>query len=542
MLLNIFNNNFKKIKNHNKSHFPNQTDNKKKKIILVEFNNFTANHIGLSYLSNILKKKYDSKIIAYFGHILLTYDLERNFYTRVKIKIGKLLNLNFFGVYKSFGVSDFFYPQTSNKIIFLKEKVYKKFQKQVKTLKDLELFKISGVQVGDLLYDTYLKKNYHLVPTIELDDKKFIEFAKDFIALFLIWEDFFKKNNVKAVIGSHSVYSLAIPLRIALKKKQDAYVLTPQYLQKLNKNIIYQSGETHYFKKIFKKIDYVNKKILIKDAKKRIKTRLEGKYSSDYPYVTKSPFGSLGKKIFTKNKKKIKVLIATHDFFDGAHACGIHLFPDYYHWFKFLCEMSKKTDYEWYVKTHPLYGKEWGRYVKYERYVVKNILKDFKDIKLLPSSITHNQIIEEKIDAVFTVHGTIAHEFALHNILTINSSLNNPHINYDFTLHPKSQAMLKEIILNIKKYKSKLNIDKKEIIEFYSLKNIFFSKNWFLENYSKTIKDLGYHGLEGGKIEFYNYWIKNFDINKHKKLNEDIINFVNSKNLYLLNNNGLGKF
>ena len=57
MLLNIFNNNFKKIKNHNKSHFPNQTDNKKKKIILVEFNNFTANHIGLSYLSNILKKK-----------------------------------------------------------------------------------------------------------------------------------------------------------------------------------------------------------------------------------------------------------------------------------------------------------------------------------------------------------------------------------------------------------------------------------------------------------------------------------------------------
>ena len=204
--------------------------------------------------------------------------------------------------------------------------------------------------------------------------------------------------------------------------------------------------------------------------------------------------------------------------------------------------MSKKTDYEWYVKTHPLYGKEWGRYVKYERYVVKNILKDFKDIKLLPSSITHNQIIEEKIDAVFTVHGTIAHEYALHNILTINGSLNNPHINYDFTLHPKSQAMLKEIILNIKKYKSKLNIDKKEIIEFYSLKNIFFSKNWFLENYSKTIKDLGYHGLEGGKIEFYNYWIKNFDINKHNKLNEDIINFVNSKNLFLLNNNGLGKF
>ena len=75
-------------------------------------------------------------------------------------------------------------------------------------------------QIGDLLYDTYLKRNYDLIPTISLKDKKFLDFAESFITLFLIWQKFFKENKIKSIIASHSVYSLAIPLRIALSKKK----------------------------------------------------------------------------------------------------------------------------------------------------------------------------------------------------------------------------------------------------------------------------------------------------------------------------------
>ena len=395
MFLTFLNTNFKKIINHNRKFFNKKNEgNIKKNLILVEFNNFTANHIGLSYLSNILKKKYNAKIIAYFGHVLLTYNLERNFLTRFKILIGSLFGLNFFGVYKSFGVSNFFYPKITRDISLKKDKYFIIFKKKVKSLKDLERFKLSGVQIGDLLYDTYLKKNYDLIPTINLKDEKFLDFTKKFIILFLIWQKFFKENKIKSVIASHSVYSLAIPLRIALSKKKDAYVLSPQYLRKLNQHLIYQSCETSYFKKIFKKINKTNKKKILNVSKIKIESRLSGHYSSDYPYVTKSPFGNIKKTKLLKDNNKKKILIATHDFFDGPHANGFHIFPDYYHWFKFLCEISKKTDYQWYVKTHPLYGAEWKRYVEYERKVVKNILKDYKNITLLPADSTHNQIIK----------------------------------------------------------------------------------------------------------------------------------------------------
>lgn len=543
MFATFLNLNFKKIINHNKKFF---IDKNKKNIdqnlVLIEFNNFTANHIGLSYLSNILKKKYNAKLIAYFGHVLLTYNLERNFLTKFKILIGSLFGLNFFGVYKSFGVSKFFYPKISKDISLEKDKYFIFFRKKVKSLRSLERFKLNGVQIGDLLYDTYLKRNYDLIPTISLKDKKFLDFAESFITLFLIWQKFFKENKIKSIIASHSVYSLAIPLRIALSKKKDAYVLSPQYLRKLKKNLIYQSCETRYFKKIFKKINQKNAMKILNTSKNKIKSRLRGHYSSDYPYVTKSPFGNIKKTKLLNGHKKTKILIATHDFFDGPHANGLHLFPDYYHWFKFLCNTSVKTDYQWYVKTHPLYGAEWKRYVEYERKVVKNIIKDYKNITLLPANSTHNQIIKEGIDAVFTVHGTIALEYALFNVLTVNASLNNPHINYDFTLHPKNRIELEKIIYKIKTFKKRTKINKREIYEFYSIKNIFFSKNWLLEDYDKVVRDLGYHGLEGGKLEFYNYWVENFNELKHKKLIDNIGQFVKSKNLYLLNNGNLGNF
>ena len=53
---------FNKIIKHNNYYFKHennsQTDDSK---ILVEFNNFTSNHVGTSYLANELKKIYKSK-------------------------------------------------------------------------------------------------------------------------------------------------------------------------------------------------------------------------------------------------------------------------------------------------------------------------------------------------------------------------------------------------------------------------------------------------------------------------------------------------
>ena len=390
------------------------------------------------------------------------------------------------------------------------------------------------------MYDTFLKSNYDLKPTINLKDKKFKLFIKDFINLFFVWSNYFEKNSVKAVIGSHAVYSLAIPLRIAANKNIKSFVLSPEYLFKISKKKYHQGYECHFLKKIFNSLNKKKQKKIKKIAKFKINKIKDGNYSSDYPYVTKSPFGNKNKNYFKKyfNTTKKKFLIATHDFVDAPHAMGNSLFEDFYIWLKFLLDNSNKN-IQWYIKTHPNFGSDWSIYIKYEREVVKKLIKKYKNIILLPQNITHNEIVRNKIDAVFTVNGTVGLDYSLLNTPVINASLNNPHINFKFNFHPKSKNELGMIIKKFN-YKKKISFD--EIYNFYAIKNVFFSKNWFFTDFEKTIKSVqSYHNL--WKPLFYTYWIaQEYPNCNNIKLKNRLKNFISSSENFCLNNNNLGKF
>jgi hypothetical protein len=265
-----------------------------------------------------------------------------------------------------------------------------------------------------------------------------------------------------------------------------------------------------------------------------------GKYDADYGYITKSPFGLDGNLNIKKEKKKI-FIIATHDFVDAPHALGNSIFPDFYQWFLYLCELSKKSNDIWLVKNHPDFGEDYSRYVKYERDVTKNILKKYPKIKILNKNTTLNDLLKIKVDAVFTVNGTIGFDFALLGVPVINASLNNPHINYKFNLHPKNEIELKNLILNYDAAIKKLKIKNNQLYEFYAMRNIYFSKNWFFKNLDETTKKIGsFHNFH--KPIFYNYWIKDFykfDENQTKKR---INKFFKSKKIFLLDNQNLGNY
>ena len=93
--------------------------------------------------------------------------------------------------------------------------------------------------------------------------------------------------------------------------------------------------------------------------------------------------------------------------------------------------MSKKVDYDWYIKTHP-------DYLPGTMKIIEDFIKKYPKLNLLPSSSSHHQIIKEGISAVLTVYGTIGCEYPLLNKLVVNASMNNPHIAYDFNQHCKS--------------------------------------------------------------------------------------------------------
>ena len=505
----------KKFINHNLKNFKFQKNQNGK--ILIEFNSWAPLQIANSYMLKCLQDKFHSTIVAYAGYALHASPLKRNLFNRFKWIVGSFFSIRNFGIYKSMGCEKFLWPNYSNEKKI--NKFYNYYLNKIKNKKDLEDLKINNIWVGDLLYDSYLKYNKKV--TVNISDKKFKEYFKNFIEIFLFWEEYIKKNNVKAIIISHAVYLLALPARIGIKYNIRTYVCHAEYIYSLDKDNIFARAEFLNAKKELKKIDKNILRVGLSNAKKRIFLRLSGKKAVDIWWAKKSSFGKIKKKRILNNNKKFKFLIANHSFLDSPHVYGKHLFTDFYEWLNFLGKVSNESDSEWYIKTHPYEANfEKGFTLK----IVKNMIKKYPKIKLLPTNVTHNQLSKEGINCVLTVLGSVGLEYAAMNIPVINASKKNPHIDFNFNIHASSIKQYKNLLLNPKKIKIK--IDKKEIYKFYFYMNVFFTRSWLFSDYPNMEKKLS--SQYNPKI--YDYWIKNeFNEEKHKKILNNLKRFINSR-------------
>ncbi len=510
--------NFYKFSAHNKKLFSTPIKKiGKKKVIFVEFNRMASSIISYSYLTNILSKKYKSQIIAY--RLTAKKNLLKDFLWKIASKIRIF---NTFQVYQSFGVKDFFNPHT----YFIKSdnlRKISKIKKKVHSKKDLLNLKIDNIYIGDLIYDSYLR-NY-LKATINFKDKNFNLFFEHSLNLFFQWIEVFKKYDVKSVIVSHSVYTLAIPLRIAISKNISAFQCNTHDIYRLSKKNIYAYREFFEYKKKSKQLDLSIKKKAIRLAKERILKKFAGTNLSLGASVHKSAYKKIFYKNILKKSNKTKILIATHCFFDNPHPYGLNLFVDFYEWLDFLGKLSLKTNFDWYIKLHP-------DYLDGTKKIILNFLNKYPNISYIPSKYSHHQLINEGIDVALTCWGSIAHEYPIFKKTVINCSRNNPHINYDFSLHPKTIKEYKHMILNLNKFKCKIN--QKKIYEFYAMNFVLQKDSWMIDKFDQIVNtnEYGYDYIFTSN--FYNFWMnKEFNINKHEKILKKVSSFVDSKD-YLM--------
>ena len=420
-------------------------------------------------------------------------------------------NLNFL-VYSSFGVASFWFPG----FLYKKNKNIKKILKKIKNKNNLLNLKVDQVYIGDLIYDSYLMD--YKEATVDIKIKKFLKYFEHTLSTFFEWKKIFKNYDVKGVITSHSVYNLAIPLRLAISKNIDAFQCSAEHLYRLSKKELYAYKQFKNYKKDFKKINKIQQKKLLGLAKKKIQKKLSGQKLTWGS--TNSPYSNKISKSKIKKTNNLKVLIATHCFFDNPHPYGKNLFVDFYEWINFLGKISKKTNYDWYIKLH-------ADYLPGTREVVEYFIKKYPTIKYLPNDYSHHQIINEGVNVVLTCFGTIASEYPLYNRNVINCSVNNPHIAYNFSISPKSLKDYKKLLLNLKKIKNDIN--KNEIYEFYVMNNILRTP-WLIDDYDDLVtSSKGYYFQFTSGM--YSYWLKkNFSVEKHEILTSKLNEFIKSNN------------
>jgi hypothetical protein len=483
-----------------------------KNIILFDYSEVKQNHIPYSYLANVLSSKYNARLVLFKADIAL------NFFKIIIFQLFFFFSAFPFSIYKSFG--------TSSNVLFIFNKkirvrslvLLKEILKKIKSKEDILEIKLNNIVIGDLIYDHYLK-SYRL-PTIDFLDKKFIKFLHKSILIFIFWEEYFKKNRVKAIHVGHGVYLTGVPCRIAISNNIPVYHGTLVGLYRLNHQNNQPNLDFKYLKKNFKKISKLEQKKLIKIAKHRINLRInKNAVGVDMGYSKKSAWV---KRIYKKrvliNNNKIKILISAHCFFDSPHGYGQMVFPDFYEWIDFLGKISNLTDYDWYIKTHPDYLIE-------NNNIINHFLNKYKKFTLIDSNTSHHQIISEGINFALTCHGTIGFEYAIMGVPVINASLNNPHINYDFNIHASNIIHYKKILLNLKKIK--LNIKKNQVYEYYAMNFLNSKIDYIFDNNDKFLKKYNFE-INSLPFDFYTDFINYWNKERHNKIIKNISNFINS--------------
>jgi len=471
--------------------------------ILFEVNSMHSAVISYGYLANVLAKKYNAKIVG--------YELKKR-----KLAFAFLKPV-IHRVFKSFNAQEIISIDLTSSQADARDRMFAEIYPTLKSKKDVEDLKLEGLWIGDLLYDSHLKRNR--VPTILIENDDFSDSLREAIGIYIFWRDYFDTHTVRAVNVSHCVYTIAIILRVAVQREIPVYQINATNIYFLSENNLWAYNDFFNFPVEFQKLSPSGKKGGLVEAKQRLKRRFSGEIGVDMSYSSRSAYSLQGNLPVLVKSERLKVFVALHCFFDSPHPYGVNLFPDHYEWVDFLGRISEKTDYDWYLKTHP-------DFLSGNVEIIEHFLAKYPKFNLLPSDTSHHQIINDGIDFALTVYGTIGFEYASFGIPVINASQCNPHIAYDFNIHPPTIKEYEQVLMNLADQKLSINLD--EIYEYYFMKFIKNSDNWLFNRYNIFLDEYGGYHSQFSPLA-YEVFLKEYSPENHDQILATLFGFVESR-------------
>ena len=457
--------------------------------VLVEFEQPPDNIIAISRFLPLLLEKYNASPRAYM------------MFRKTKISFISRKLRYFFSVSRRLlgnGLAELSYDS---------KKVLEEFpdiiavRNRIHNAEDLLSLSINGILLGDLIYDKYLSTTHN--PTLDVHSNEFFETLNECLFYFFKWCDLLTNSSVKALCVSHSVYHFGIPLRVALAKDIEVFQISIETVFRLSVDRPFAYMEESEFPALFRSLPTFAQEAGIKRAKEELAQHFSGKLTAALPYLKLASFSN-GEIQVSRARRDggLRILVATHDFYDSPHVFGDFFYADFFAWLERLGEISQKTNYTWLIKTHP-YLRGPGRKV------LAKLCENYPRFVFLDANISHNQILESGVDFVLTVYGTIAMEYACFGIPTINASRNNPHIAYSFSHTPANRSEYEDILYNLEDYRNSFTFD--EVYEYYFVKHILRKKSWIFQDMDKYLEDTKFREF-GIRKNVYSYFLGNENV------------------------------
>jgi len=331
--------------------------------------------------------------------------------------------------------------------------------KMIKCKSDILNISYKGIELGELIYDSYLR--YKPAPTINCNDYYLIVIIWQGLRNVTLTKMYFFDYNIKILLSSYSSYiQHGIATQVALKNNIKVFTFgNEQSLEKeLSINDMYHTSAFLQYRQEFNKKK--NTTLLLKEAQILLNSRLNGKIDIATSYMKESAY-----KIKINNIPNVagSIVIFLHDFYDSIYNYGKLVFLDFIDWIEFTIKTLDEYNIDYYLKPHP-------NQIEDSAKVLDNLIIKYPHIKVLSSKITNRQLVDRNISTGISMYGTVAHELVYMGVPVILSA-QNPHSSYSFCFESTTKNEYKNYIKNYKKLT--LPIDYKEQVEsFYYMHNL----------------------------------------------------------------------
>ena len=378
---------------------------------------------------------------------------------------------------------------------------------------DVINIRYEGIDVGDLIYDSYLRFNSK--HTVDIRDKKLLNeicYAIDLIKNIITY---FNDNKVDVVVASHATYSSnGILCRVAVYYNVDTYIIDPDQpkflYKKLSKNNYLQTCTPSMLSVDFDELE--DKTTLFLKAKNLLDNRMKGDIDLGVCYMDKSAYskGMSNQPIIPViNNMKKDVIIMLHDFFDSPHVYTSMVFEDFYEWVVFTLDNINYNKYNVFIKPHPNGLPE-------NNMIIEELKLRYKNCTFISKETSNQLIMTHGFYLGLTVHGTVAHEFAYHKIQTITCG-NSPVSGYNFV----QEATSKSEYINMINNHVPIRIDENEILKFFYMQYMYSLDNCKLPTDLLTDFDDGFFGRQDND-NMYKYYIDKYISGEYSNINSSL--------------------
>ncbi len=338
--------------------------------------------------------------------------------------------------------------------------------KTMKSLNRPEFLYLDGIQIGDLVIDSYLR--YRPSPSFRVEDAFVLKILIQVVRDVRRNSNFFLRFKPCLYLSTYSTYvEHGIPIRLALSLGITVRVYGNAICagKKLSSDNFFHTADFNQYRAKFNLMSPEAKKVALSVAEDRLKYRLSGGIDFATSYMVKSAYGD--SRVCIPDVRGA-VIVFLHDFYDSPHIYNHLVFNDFWDWACYTIQTLSDAKIPFFVKPHP-------NQISLSQKVLDDLRMLFPNIKFLSEDISNLDLINSGMICGVTVYGTVAHELAYFGISTI-ACAEHPHVNFDFCRTASTKEQYKAMLETPHIKPLAEDEMRNQALAFYYMHNMYGSK------------------------------------------------------------------